>query len=106
VRAPEAHRGEHIAHIDPHWDNFGPGAVGVGWDLSFLGLAMYLADPNWKKPKDEEWADWPESKNFIRSSSDGWGQAAIGAGEDRAKSLEAAESTRKFYTGEAPPPAM
>jgi uncharacterized protein YndB with AHSA1/START domain len=97
---------EHIAHIDPHWDNFGPGAVGVGWDLSFLGLAMYLADPDWKKPSDEEWGDWPESKDFIRSSSDGWGQAAIGAGEDRAKALESAESTRKFYTGEAPPPEM
>ena len=97
---------EHIAFVDPHWDNFGPGAVGVGWDLSFLGLAMYLADPGWKKPNDEEWADWPESKGFIRNSSDGWGQAAIGAGEDRAKALESAESTRKFYTGEAPPPAM
>jgi uncharacterized protein YndB with AHSA1/START domain len=97
---------EHIAHIDPHWDTFGPGAVGVGWDLSFLGLAMYLSDPDWKKPRDEEWAAWPESKNFIRGSSDGWGQAAIGAGEDRAKALESAEKTRKFYTGEAPPPTQ
>jgi uncharacterized protein YndB with AHSA1/START domain len=95
---------EHIAHIDPHWDNFGPGAVGVGWDLSFLGLAMYLSDPDWKKPSDEEWGDWPESKDFIRNSSDGWGQAAITAGEDRTKALESAESTRKFYTGEAQPP--
>ena len=51
---------EHIAFIDPHWDNFGPGAVGVGWDLSFLGLAMYLDDANWKKPSDDEWADWPQ----------------------------------------------
>ena len=97
---------EHIAFIDPHWDNFGPGAVGVGWDLSFLGLAMYLADPKWEKPSDEEWGDWPQAKDFIRGSSNGWGQAAIGAGEDRTKALEAAESTRKFYTGEAPPPAQ
>ena len=97
---------EHIAFIDPHWDNFGPGAVGVGWDLSFLGLAMYLADPKWEKPSDEEWGDWPQAKDFIRGSSDGWGQAAIGAGEDRTIALEAAESTRKFYTGEAPPPVQ
>ena len=97
---------EHIAHVDPHWDNFGPGAVGVGWDLSFLGLAMLLDDPGWVRPSDEEWADWPQSGDFIRSASDGWGEAAIDAGEDRAKALEAAESTRRFYTGEAPPPAM
>ena len=28
---------EHVAFIDPHWQKFGPGAVGVGWDLSFMG---------------------------------------------------------------------
>ena len=33
----------HIAHPDEHWDQFGPGAAGVGWDLSFLGLQLHLA---------------------------------------------------------------
>src|SRR5687768_4794538 len=37
---------EHIAHEDAaflgFWDMFGPGAVGVGWDLSLLGLAEHL----------------------------------------------------------------
>jgi uncharacterized protein YndB with AHSA1/START domain len=96
---------EHIAHIDPHWDQFGPGAVGVGWDLSFLGLALHLTDPSFVKPESEdEWLRQPESKDFVRGASDGWAQAAITAGEDRAKALESAESTRKFYTGEATPP--
>src|SRR5215467_7143981 len=35
---------EHIAHVDDErWAQFGPGAVGVGWDLGLLGLAMHLA---------------------------------------------------------------
>ena len=34
---------EHIAHVDDErWTEFGPGAVGVGWDLSVLGLARHL----------------------------------------------------------------
>ncbi len=39
----------HLQHIAPEsaegmafWDQFGPGAVGVGWDLSLLGLAMLV----------------------------------------------------------------
>ena len=34
----------HTAHVDDaRWDEFGPGAVGIGWDLSLLGLAQHLA---------------------------------------------------------------
>src|ERR1700747_1695440 len=35
---------EHIAHVDDErWAEFGPGAVGVGWDTGLLGLSLYLA---------------------------------------------------------------
>jgi uncharacterized protein YndB with AHSA1/START domain len=99
---------EHVAHIDPHWDMFGPGAVGVGWDLGFMGLARHLAEPTANLPQESEegWHLLPESKQFIRTASDGWGQAAIAAGESREHALTAAEQTRQFYTGEAPPPEM
>jgi len=99
---------EHVAHIDPHWDMFGPGAVGVGWDLTFLGLAYNIDDPSVPKAPemDETFHTTPEGRDFLRGASDGWGQAAIAAGEDKSKALESAEATRKFYTGEAPPPAM
>jgi uncharacterized protein YndB with AHSA1/START domain len=98
----------HVAPIDPHWEKFGPGAVGVGWDLSFMGLARHLAEPT-AEVAAEAVAGWfgsDEAKTMIRSASDGWGTAAIAAGEDRDHALAAAESTRKFYTGEAPPPEM
>jgi uncharacterized protein YndB with AHSA1/START domain len=99
---------EHVAHVDPHWERFGPGAVGVGWDLGFMGLGRHIAEPSAGKPReaDEGWFATAEAKDFIRGSSDDWGQAAIRAGEDQAMALEAAENTRKFYTGEAPPPEM
>lgn len=99
---------QHIAHIDPHWDMFGPGAVGVGWDLGFMGLARHLAEPDAAVAKEAEegWFATDEAKAFIRSCSDGWGEAAIRAGENRDHALAAAEATRKFYTGEAPPPEM
>src|SRR5262245_33923922 len=34
---------EHIAHVpDEFWDQYGPGAVGVGWDLAIFGLGRHL----------------------------------------------------------------
>ena len=31
---------EHVAHVDDQrWTEYGPGAVGVGWDSGLLGLA-------------------------------------------------------------------
>src|SRR5262245_3331108 len=34
---------EHTAIIEDHWTQFGPGAVGIGWDLAVTGLARHLA---------------------------------------------------------------
>lgn len=98
----------HTAPIDPHWEKFGPGAVGVGWDLSFMGLARHLAEPDAAVAMEavEGWFGSPEAKDMIRSASDGWGAAAIAAGENRDHALAAAESTRKFFTGEASPTDM
>ena len=36
---------EHVAHVDAHWEKFGAGAGGVGWELGFLGLARFLSAP-------------------------------------------------------------
>lgn len=99
---------EHVAHIDPRWDQFGPGAVGIGWDLWFMALAQHLTNPAAEKPPEaaEAWFYTDEAKNVIRVSSDGWGQANIVGGEDRSRALASAETTRKFYTGEMPPPTV
>jgi|RhiMethySRZTD1v2_1073278.scaffolds.fasta_scaffold320599_2 uncharacterized protein YndB with AHSA1/START domain len=93
---------QHIAHPDPHWDKFGPGAVGVGWDLGLLGLARHIADPAAAKPPeaDPAWIASDEAKRFMTQSSDDWALAAVGAGEDEAVARASAERTRAFYCGE------
>jgi uncharacterized protein YndB with AHSA1/START domain len=94
---------QHIAHPDPHWDRFGPGAVGVGWDLGLFGLARHIENPAAARPPeaDESWMASDEAKSFIRHSSDDWGRAAVAGGTDDAAARARAERTRAFYSGEA-----
>jgi uncharacterized protein YndB with AHSA1/START domain len=91
---------EHIAHVNDHWAQFGPGAVGVGWDLALLGLDRHLrtgavVDPQTAMtfPASEE------GRRFIEESSRGWCEAAIAAGADAAEATAAAERTFAFFTG-------
>jgi uncharacterized protein YndB with AHSA1/START domain len=99
---------EHIANPDPHWGQFGPSGVGVGWDLSFMGLARHLAEPAAAVAQEavEGWFASDEAKQFIRATSSSWGEADHVAGTAEDEALAKAENTRKFYTGEAPPPEM
>lgn len=94
----------HTAYVSDHWETYGPGAVGVGWDLGLLGLALHIANPDLEKVADEnEFAASPEGKAFIVGSSDDWCRAAIAFGTDAGEAHEAAERTRAFYTGEGAP---
>lgn len=98
---------EHLAHVDPRWGQFGPGAVGIGWDLGLMGLTRHLAsggaavDP----AAVMAWTVSVEGKAFIRTSSDGWSQAAIAAGDDPREAHAAAARTTAFYLGEPDPTA-
>ena len=93
---------EHIATPDSHWDQFGPGAGGVGWDLGLMGLARHLETPeSARSPEaDAAWMASEDAKRFLRMSSDDWGRAAVAAGEDEARARARAERTRAFYCGE------
>ena len=93
----------HTAPLSPHWEQYGPGAVGVGWELGLLGLAAHLARPDDDvRAEGTGWETSDEAKGLIRASAAGWGEAAVAAGEDRAHALEAAEATRAFFSGEVP----
>lgn len=84
-----------------HWKRFGPAAVGVGWDLSFLGLGLYLAGHGDRPPEaaDPAWAVSDEAKTFMRGSAEAWAQAHIRSGEDPQTARRMAEATAQFYTG-------
>src|SRR5437879_817894 len=77
---------EHGAHVDCDlWDQFGPGAVGVGWDLALLGLGRHLdAGAAVDRAASAAWTASEEGEAFVRRSSDDWGRASIAAGTDQA----------------------
>lgn len=92
---------EHIAHVDDErWTQFGPGAVGVGWDGAFYGLDRHLADPaHALDPKDAEaWSVSPEGVAFLTACSEAWCAASVAAGTDPATARVAADRTTAFFT--------
>ena len=95
----------HTAHVSEHWETYGPGATGAGWDLSLLGLAIYLAEPAQPKPEEAAFAASRDGKAFITGCSEAWGRAAIAFGTDPATAQAVAGRTTAFYTGASPDPA-
>ncbi len=95
----------HTAHLSEHWGEYGPGAVGVGWELGLLGLALHLTQPNEPKPDETAFATSREGKAFITGSSEGWGQTAVAVGTNPDVARAAARRTTMFYTGESAEPA-
>jgi uncharacterized protein YndB with AHSA1/START domain len=92
---------EHIAHVDDErWAQFGPGAMGVGWDLALnRGLALHLASGASVDPAEAmAWTASADGKQFIARSSQAWGSASIAAGTDPAAAQAAADRTTAFYT--------
>ena len=96
---------EHIAHKDgigeEHLKQFGPGAVGMGWDLGLFGLERHLLDP--AAPRDQKWVDaWlasSDARAFMRASGEAWGDAHAASGEDPNEARAKAERTIAAYTG-------
>ncbi len=90
---------------DDHWEQFGPGATGVGWELSFLDLAFHLDNPDRPKLDESAFAASTTGRAFISGSSQGWARAAIANGTEPASAQAAANRTTAFYTGEQPDPS-
>ena len=90
---------EHLVPDDDHWRQFGPGAVGVGWDLTLLGLADHLAGA--ERPEAELTAT-PEGLDVMRRSTDGWRDAHLASGGTPADVERQAAATHAAYRGESP----
>ena len=96
---------EHIAHEEADflafWDQFGPGALGVGWDLGVYGLTEHLAAESESLARDEEaWMKTEEGRDFVSASSDAWVAVAVAFGTDAQMARDAGERTVAFYTGQ------
>ncbi|MEV6350152.1 SRPBCC family protein [Actinoplanes sp. NPDC051851] len=92
---------EHTAPVDDHWERFGPGAVGIGWDMGLIGLSLYVADPTAAKDPAAvmAWTTSEDGKLFMRLSGDAWAEADIAAGAEPEKARAQAANTYAAYTG-------
>lgn len=95
---------EHTAIIEDHWNQFGPGAVGIGWDLSLTGLEQFLATGKANDHEEAEaWMMSPGGKDFMSQSGEFWRAAHVASGVDPASAKERSDRTIAFYRGETPP---
>jgi uncharacterized protein YndB with AHSA1/START domain len=94
---------DHISHVDDDlWAQFGPGAVGIGWDMGLLGLAGHLSSGAGVDPGEAAaWMMSDEGRRFMTLSSERWRDASVAAGTDEAEAGAAADRVAAFYT--APP---
>jgi uncharacterized protein YndB with AHSA1/START domain len=95
---------EHIAHVgDERWAEFGPGAVGVGWDMGLMGLASHLSSGRAVDPHESAaWVASDEGRRFMSLSSQRWRDANVAAGTDEVDAQAAADRTTAAYTATAP----
>ena len=95
---------EHLCPTSPHWDQFGPGAVGVGWELGLLGLGMHTRSGAARDQFDEHaWGASDEGKQFVTDTGEGWIAADMAGGESGANATTRGRATIAFYRGEPPP---
>jgi uncharacterized protein YndB with AHSA1/START domain len=82
-----------------NWAQFGPGAVGVGWDLTLHGLGLHLATGAGRPADPIAWMMSPEGKEFSTTSSDLWGEALLATGADPGQVAAMVDETTRAYTG-------
>jgi len=95
---------EHIPHVDQdRWAQFGPSAVGVGWDGGLMGLAIYLSSGKIRDPREvAAWTTSAAGKQFMALSSQAWCDASVAAGSDKLQAQAAGDRTTAFHTAADP----
>jgi uncharacterized protein YndB with AHSA1/START domain len=90
---------EHVAIVpEEAWSQYGPGAVGVGWDMGLLGLGLHLAGGSIDDPI--AWQLSAEGREFATRASRAWGEANGAAGADPATVELGVANTTAFYAPE------
>jgi uncharacterized protein YndB with AHSA1/START domain len=82
---------------DDRWDEYGPGAVGVGWDMGLLGLTLHLRGERAAIADAEAWQVSDEGRDFATRSSAAWGQANVAGGADPEVAARGVSNTTTFY---------
>jgi uncharacterized protein YndB with AHSA1/START domain len=90
----------HDVPDDDQWRRFGPGAVGVGWDMAETALERHLTSGEAVDPQQAAaWFASPEGREFVAASGHAWAEAHAAGGADAEVARAAAEATVAAYTG-------
>jgi uncharacterized protein YndB with AHSA1/START domain len=93
---------DHSATVpEEQWGQFGPGAVGVGWDGGLLGLSLHLRGGS--VGDGVAWQLSDEGRAFLTRSSEAWGAAHRASGADEETVATGVRNTTAFY---APDPEV
>ena len=91
----------HITHVDDHWEQFGPGATGMGYDGALVGLTIHLSTG---APVQQSWGgEWMASaqgRRFTCETGEAWYRANVAAGADPFWARAAADRCIAAYLGE------
>jgi len=83
----------------PFWKEFGPGATGLGWELSLLFLMDYVATGAEAEPDAEnEFCASETGQAFLGAAAAAWAEAAIVDGDYADEARQAADRSAAFYT--------
>lgn len=90
----------HTAHVpDDLWDQYGPGAVGLGWDGGLLGLDLHIVSgAAVERSEVAAWMGSPNYREFMAAASAEWRDASIVAGTAPASADGACERVTAAYT--------
>ena len=91
---------QHSAVVpEEFWTQYGPGAVGIGWDLGLMGLDFYLSGSRIDPQEGMQWPTTPEGQAYVAKVSDDWVRASIEAGTPVDEAEAAGKTVYAFYTG-------
>lgn len=81
------------------WDQYGPGATGVGWALALLALHQHVTTgESWGTADETTFLSSPAGNQFLQATAVAWGEAAIADGDDPDAAKAAADACVVFYT--------
>jgi uncharacterized protein YndB with AHSA1/START domain len=90
----------HVAYVpDDDWAEYGPGAVGLGWDMGLLGLHRHVTTgAAIDRAEAEAWQSSPNYRDCIERASAAWRDASIAGGTEAQRATDAAERVAAAYT--------
>jgi uncharacterized protein YndB with AHSA1/START domain len=68
----------HSSDVDAEfWEQFGPSAGGIGWDLGLLGLATHVTIGTGTPPEETAWMTSPSGTEFVHAVAREWSALAV-----------------------------